>query len=82
MTLQIAGVEEVTEVTPPLLVDMAGVNEPPGVADEGRFEIVGVSDPVAPARALPATWKPTIAATPLKVITNAPHIAPRRRRRM
>ena len=55
MTLQIAGEEEVTEVTPPLLVDMAGVNEPPGIADEGRFEIVGVSDPAAPALGIPAT---------------------------
>ena len=67
-------------MTPLLPVDTAGVNDPPGIAEVGRFEIVGVSDPVAPAVTLPATWKPTMATMPLKVITNAPHIALRRRR--
>lgn len=72
--------EEVTEVVPLLLVDTAGVNDPPGVADEGIFEIVGVGDPVAPARGLPATCKPTIATRPLS-IAKAVSMMPARRKR-
>jgi hypothetical protein len=78
LTLQIDGVEEVTEVVPLLLVDTAGVNDPPGVADEGRIEIVGVNDWAAPALGLPETWRPTIAARPVKAKTRVPTIAPRR----
>jgi hypothetical protein len=57
---------EVTEVVPLLLVDTTGVKDPPGVASEGIFEIVGVGDPVAPATPGMATCN-AIATTKLVI---------------
>jgi hypothetical protein len=48
-TLQIDGVDEVTAVTPEFDVDTMGINDPPGSAEVGIFEIVGIGPPTAPA---------------------------------
>jgi hypothetical protein len=79
LTAQTDGVAEVTDVAPLLLVDTTGVKDPPGVAEEGRFEMVGVSDPTARALELRATWKPTTATKQLNAITSALSDTPKRR---
>jgi hypothetical protein len=67
--VQIVGVAEVTDVVPSSFVDTAGVNDPPGIADEGMLEIVGVGDPVALAIEALVACNPTTATRPLSAMT-------------